>query len=135
MPEITLLGYECTRCGHRWRPRLEARPLICPRCKSAYWDRPRRAPAVARTSSRALSPAPQEAADRVKGTLIDRDHRQIAYELIARPIAEIEAFIAGVVDLASVDALADAERAHRRRKTLLAKIAARRQELAEAVAA
>jgi len=34
-------GYECARCGHRWVPRSEAHPTICPKCKSPYWDRPR----------------------------------------------------------------------------------------------
>ena len=35
---------ECTRCGHRWRPRTpltERIPKVCPKCKSPYWDRER----------------------------------------------------------------------------------------------
>jgi len=32
----------CYRCGHRWPPRGEDRPRICPKCKSPYWDRPRK---------------------------------------------------------------------------------------------
>jgi len=32
----------CTRCGHGWNPRLKGRPIICPACKSPYWDRPRK---------------------------------------------------------------------------------------------
>ena len=44
MPEITLKGYRCERCGHVWVPRLGEgeKPTICPKCKSPYWDRPRR---------------------------------------------------------------------------------------------
>lgn len=41
MPEITLRGYQCTRCNHTWVPRDEAKPLVCPKCKSPYWDKPR----------------------------------------------------------------------------------------------
>lgn len=31
-------GYECLRCGHQWQPRGNAPPLVCPKCKSPYWD-------------------------------------------------------------------------------------------------
>lgn len=33
----------CHRCGHRWYP-LPNRDAtkVCPKCKSPYWDRPRR---------------------------------------------------------------------------------------------
>ncbi len=40
---ITVMGYKCERCEHEWVPRdFEREPLVCPKCKSAYWDRPRR---------------------------------------------------------------------------------------------
>lgn len=29
------------RCGHEWLPRGE-RPRVCPKCKSANWDQPKR---------------------------------------------------------------------------------------------
>lgn len=32
----------CTRCGGTWYPRTPKRPDVCPRCKSKYWDKPRR---------------------------------------------------------------------------------------------
>ena len=40
-------GYQCERCGHIWVAR-EGRergdlPTICPKCKSPYWNRPRKA--------------------------------------------------------------------------------------------
>jgi len=31
----------CLRCGHAWIPR-KAEILTCPKCKSPYWNRPRR---------------------------------------------------------------------------------------------
>lgn len=44
--QVTVPAHRC-RCGHRWiaRDALEAnpeKPRLCPRCKSAFWDRPRR---------------------------------------------------------------------------------------------
>jgi len=41
---ITLMGYRCDRCGHEWIPRGESdqEPRVCPKCKSPYWDRPRK---------------------------------------------------------------------------------------------
>jgi predicted Zn-ribbon and HTH transcriptional regulator len=42
MAEITLRGYQCERCGHKWVPREEERPRVCPKCKSAYWDTARK---------------------------------------------------------------------------------------------
>lgn len=30
----------CYRCAYVWRPIRQARPQICPRCKSRYWDVP-----------------------------------------------------------------------------------------------
>ena len=34
----------CLRCGEPWCYRGEGRPLRCGKCKSPYWDRPRRKP-------------------------------------------------------------------------------------------
>lgn len=31
----------CTRCRHRWLPRKTSKPVTCPNCSSAYWDRPK----------------------------------------------------------------------------------------------
>jgi hypothetical protein len=43
MPKVLLEGFECSRCGHRWFPRENAEPpTTCPKCKSPYWNRPRR---------------------------------------------------------------------------------------------
>jgi predicted Zn-ribbon and HTH transcriptional regulator len=37
---ITVMGYRCQRCTHEWIPRVTDAPAVCPRCKSAYWNRP-----------------------------------------------------------------------------------------------
>ncbi len=43
MGEIKLDGYICERCSHIWAPRNQAKkPLVCPRCKSPYWNTPRK---------------------------------------------------------------------------------------------
>ena len=48
MAKIMLQGYECERCGHKWvkRSATEGDPVICPKCKSPYWDKPRRSVAA-----------------------------------------------------------------------------------------
>ncbi|MGE5445045.1 MAG: hypothetical protein ACM3SR_10670 [Ignavibacteriales bacterium] len=42
--KIELWAYKCERCGHEWIPRekKEEEPRVCPKCKSPYWNRPRR---------------------------------------------------------------------------------------------
>ena len=40
---ITVMGYRCERCSHEWIPRHAAQePAVCPKCKSPYWNRPRK---------------------------------------------------------------------------------------------
>jgi DNA-directed RNA polymerase subunit RPC12/RpoP len=42
---ITVMGYRCERCSHEWIPRgTQQEPSVCPKCKSPYWNRPRRKP-------------------------------------------------------------------------------------------
>lgn len=42
---ITVMGYRCERCSHEWIPRdAEHEPSVCPKCKSPYWNRPRKTP-------------------------------------------------------------------------------------------
>jgi len=38
----TIKGYKCQRCNHEWPPRKETKPTVCPKCKSPYWDKPRK---------------------------------------------------------------------------------------------
>ncbi|MDI6916413.1 MAG: hypothetical protein QMC80_01300 [Thermoplasmatales archaeon] len=41
--KITLSGYKCERCGHKWVPKkLGNNPRVCPKCKSPYWDVPKK---------------------------------------------------------------------------------------------
>lgn len=43
MARITLAGYRCERCDHEWTPRGKGEePRVCPKCKSPYWNAPRR---------------------------------------------------------------------------------------------
>lgn len=40
---ITVMGFRCERCTHEWIPKDSGRePAVCPKCKSPYWNRPRR---------------------------------------------------------------------------------------------
>ena len=33
----------CERCNHEWVPHnMAQKPKVCPKCKSPYWDIPRR---------------------------------------------------------------------------------------------
>lgn len=38
---LKLYGFKCCRCSHSWIPRKKE-VRICPKCKSPYWDRPRK---------------------------------------------------------------------------------------------
>lgn len=42
MPKVTLEGWKCLRCEHTWLPRDEVLPKVCPKCKSPYWNTPRK---------------------------------------------------------------------------------------------
>lgn len=48
----TLREQHCLRCAHHWWPRSPSRTLRCPRCKSPYWDRPRRTAPQVRNNPR-----------------------------------------------------------------------------------
>lgn len=38
--EITVYECKCERCKHEWITRSEDSPVVCPSCKSPYWDKP-----------------------------------------------------------------------------------------------
>ncbi len=49
--QMTIHAFKCLRCEHEWIPRvsmaeltsiIKNKPRICPHCKSAYWDTPRK---------------------------------------------------------------------------------------------
>ncbi len=40
-------SFRCERCAHEWIPKKpwsegDALPMVCPSCKSPYWNKPRR---------------------------------------------------------------------------------------------
>lgn len=39
---IRLMKYTCERCNHSWIPRSEEYPRTCPKCRSPYWDKPKK---------------------------------------------------------------------------------------------
>ena len=40
---ITVMGCRCERCAYEWIPRdLNVEPEACPKCKSPYWNRPKK---------------------------------------------------------------------------------------------
>ncbi len=41
--KVKITGNKCYRCGHEWKPEdVEVKPRTCPKCKSPYWDIPRK---------------------------------------------------------------------------------------------
>ena len=38
----TIFKFKCLRCGHIWWPKTPDKPRVCPKCKSPYYDRPRK---------------------------------------------------------------------------------------------
>lgn len=42
---ITVMGYRCERCSHEWIPRgpTDEEPRVCPKCRSPWWNKPRKA--------------------------------------------------------------------------------------------
>ena len=53
-----LIVYSCERCQHEWLPRNQQRqPRVCPRCKSAYWDRARKTAEQQAQSAPVAAPA------------------------------------------------------------------------------
>ena len=37
--QLNLEFLVCNNCNHKWKQRGEEAPLICPKCKSARWDK------------------------------------------------------------------------------------------------
>ena len=48
MAYVLIEGYMCERCGYRWGARngtgsrAKNDPRTCPKCKTPYWNKPRR---------------------------------------------------------------------------------------------
>ncbi len=43
MAQVKIYQCICMRCAYRWFPRSERAPVMCPKCRSAYWNIPRKA--------------------------------------------------------------------------------------------
>jgi len=44
--KVAAWSFTCERCGYQWVSLAADKPLRCSRCKSPYWDTPRRKPAA-----------------------------------------------------------------------------------------
>jgi len=42
MNEIEVDGFRCERCSHECIKRKQDEPMVCPKCKSPYWDKPKK---------------------------------------------------------------------------------------------
>lgn len=42
MAKILIEGYQCERCAHKWISREGKEPKVCPKCKSPYWNTPKK---------------------------------------------------------------------------------------------
>ena len=42
MAKISIEAYKCERCGHVWVKRGRVEPKVCPKCKSPYWNIPKK---------------------------------------------------------------------------------------------
>lgn len=52
MGRVQIPACQCERCHHVWVPRsAEDEPRVCPKCKSPYWNAPKRATAKKGVSS------------------------------------------------------------------------------------
>ena len=40
--EFGKVAYKCNKCNHVWFSRGDERPLTCPKCKTARWDKPQK---------------------------------------------------------------------------------------------
>ena len=38
-----LVEYRCLRCSHHWQLKKPVKPLECPKCRSKYWNIPKKA--------------------------------------------------------------------------------------------
>lgn len=41
MGKVKVNANKCERCGYIWVP-IKSNPVVCPKCKSPYWNKERR---------------------------------------------------------------------------------------------
>lgn len=58
---VKMPHWKCERCGHTWVPRTEEVPRTCPhpKCRSIYWDIPRKHPKRTQVKKNGETPADQ----------------------------------------------------------------------------
>ena len=42
MGRVEIKGYICERCSYIWKSRGKKEPVVCAKCKSPYWNTPRK---------------------------------------------------------------------------------------------
>jgi len=45
------MKHACLRCGHKWTS-IKEKPVVCPRCKSYKYDKPKEKPSKAKKEAR-----------------------------------------------------------------------------------
>ena len=58
MAKVPVWQFSCERCKEKWIPRdatsaKPKKPLTCPKCKSPYWDVPRKSDKLSNSKGRA----------------------------------------------------------------------------------
>jgi|GEM_PF-5311554 len=62
----------CERCEHEWVPREGPPPRVCPKCKSPYWDRPRRSDHAIMPVLRSILRTPGVRSIRISGNYLNK---------------------------------------------------------------
>lgn len=72
---ITVMGFRCERCSHEWIPRggAEEEPTVCPKCRSPYWNRPKKSMMTYDAFSKSVAAALRAAARPLTWTEIRTD--------------------------------------------------------------
>lgn len=52
---VWIIGHKCYRCEHKWTPREEEQPAVCPKCKSPYWNKPKKKTSKKKSTTKSSS--------------------------------------------------------------------------------
>ena len=125
MAKIEVEAFTCDRCGHVWSPRNKsAEPRVCPKCKSPYWNTPRKrvtyAPGKTRLSAlreaglKAAAPAPSPAQDEEDSFWHPKTFEELAKEQGVHPVQNWEDLVGGWPEDADFEEFMEAIRHARR---------------------
>ena len=68
--KLTVPGYRCERCRHEWVPRKpDEHPRVCPKCKSPYWDKPKKDKGSCLMAKKGTSAGQGKPSNRVKSAV------------------------------------------------------------------